>query len=99
MIRRHSAFPTGVFTLAVVLRAATLQAQAGSETEFVGIPRFHQVDEHVYRGALPTLEGLQALARTGIATVLDLRAADERSGREEREVLALGMHYENVPNA
>jgi tyrosine-protein phosphatase SIW14 len=66
-------------------------------TEFSGVHRFHQVNEHIYRGALPTPEGLQRLARLGIATVLDLRSPDERSGREARQVTALGMQYVNVP--
>src|SRR5712691_3079197 len=72
-----------------------LPAFAGSSAP--GIKNFHQVDEHVYRGAQPTDEGFQYLAKIGVKTVIDLREADERSQAEERLVTAAGMKYVNVP--
>jgi hypothetical protein len=39
----------------------------------VGVPNFHQVSERIYRGAQPTTEGFQELAKMGIKTVVDLR--------------------------
>jgi tyrosine-protein phosphatase SIW14 len=62
-----------------------------------GINNFHQVNEHVYRGAQPTSEGLEHLAKIGVKTVLDLRENGERSSREAALVTALGMHYVNIP--
>jgi protein tyrosine/serine phosphatase len=62
-----------------------------------GINNFHQVNEHVYRGAQPTSEGLEYLAKIGVKTVLDLRENGERSSSEALFVTALGMHYINVP--
>jgi tyrosine-protein phosphatase SIW14 len=62
-----------------------------------GIENFHQVDAHVYRGAQPTEEGIQYLAKVGVKTVIDLRAADGRSRKEEQLVIAAGMKYINVP--
>ncbi|HEY6392521.1 MAG TPA: tyrosine-protein phosphatase [Bryobacteraceae bacterium] len=62
-----------------------------------GIKNFHQVNEHVYRGAQPTDEGLQYLAKIGVKTVIDLREADERAQAEEGVVTAAGMKYVNVP--
>jgi len=70
-------------------------ALAGSPVQ--GINNFHQVNEHVYRGAQPTPEGLEYLAKIGVKTVLDLRENGERSSREAVLVTALGMHYINVP--
>ena len=62
-----------------------------------GIHNFSRVDDHVYRGAQPTQEGLEYLAKIGVRTVLDLRESGERSRAEERAVTAAGMRYLNVP--
>src|SRR5258706_4297982 len=62
-----------------------------------GIKNFDRVDEQVYRGAQPTDEGFQYLAKLGVKCVLDLREADDRSSAEQRVVTAAGMKYVNVP--
>jgi protein tyrosine phosphatase (PTP) superfamily phosphohydrolase (DUF442 family) len=62
-----------------------------------GISNFYQVDEHVYRGAQPNLEGFQYLAKSGVNTVIDLREKGPRARAEERAVTAAGMRYVNVP--
>ncbi|HEV2380522.1 MAG TPA: tyrosine-protein phosphatase [Terriglobia bacterium] len=73
----------------------SLPALAGSSVP--GIHNFYQVDNHVYRGAQPTNEGLSYLAKIGVKTVLDLREPGERSAAEEHAVTALGMQYVSVP--
>jgi tyrosine-protein phosphatase SIW14 len=62
-----------------------------------GIKNFYQVDQHVYRGAQPTDEGFQYLAKIGVKSVIDLREADARSKEEESVVTAAGMKYVNIP--
>jgi tyrosine-protein phosphatase SIW14 len=62
-----------------------------------GIHNFYQVDEHVYRGAQPTDEGFQYLAKIGVKTVIDLRGAGEGRRNEESVVTAAGMKYINIP--
>jgi hypothetical protein len=62
-----------------------------------GIKNFDQVDARVYRGAQPTDEGLQYLAKLGVKTIVDLREAGDRSKAEERVVTGAGMKYVNVP--
>ena len=73
----------------------SLPALAGSSVQ--GINNFYQVDEHVYRGAQPTSEGFEYLAKIGVKTVLDLREQGERSTQEALLVTSLGMQYVNVP--
>src|SRR6266542_2931192 len=73
----------------------SLPAFAGSSLP--GIQNFYQVDDHVYRGAQPTHEGLKYLAKIGVKTVLDLRESDERASAEEQAVTALRMQYVNIP--
>ena len=79
----------------IFLFALALPAFAGSSVP--GIKNFHQVDEHVYRGAQPTDAGFKYLAKIGVETVIDLRDADERSRAEEKVVTAAGMKYVNAP--
>ena len=62
-----------------------------------GIHNFDKVDEHVYRGAQPTDEGFQYLAKIGVKTVIDLRGAGEGRRNEESVVTAAGMKYINIP--
>jgi tyrosine-protein phosphatase SIW14 len=62
-----------------------------------GIHNFYKVDEHVYRGAQPTDEGFQYLAKIGVKTVIDLRGVGEGRRNEESVVTAAGMKYINIP--
>jgi tyrosine-protein phosphatase SIW14 len=73
----------------------SLPALADSSAQ--GINNFFQVDARVYRGAQPTAQGFQYLARIGIKTVLDLREEGARSSGEAQLVTSLGMQYVNVP--
>jgi len=70
-----------------------------AEAVVPGIPRFHQVDEHVYRGGQPAATSWNALAALGVTTVIDLRAPGKRSRQEAEAVEAAGMRYFNVPFA
>ena len=79
----------------ISLLILSLPAFAGSSVQ--GIKNFSQVDDHVYRGAQPTDEGFNYLAKIGVKTVVDLREHDDRSLAEEHLVTAAGMEYVNVP--
>ena len=73
------------------LSLAGLQAAAIPDVH--GLPNFHQVDDHVYRGAQPNGQGFAALAKIGIKTVIDLRGEIF----EEKAVQRAGMHYVRLP--
>ena len=77
------------------LFALSLPVFAASPVQ--GIGNFHQVNEHVYRGAQPTEEGFRYLAKIGIKVVVDLREPGERSRKEESAVTAAGIKYINIP--
>jgi tyrosine-protein phosphatase SIW14 len=62
-----------------------------------GLPNFHRVDDHVYRGAQPTPEGLRSLANLGIRTVIDLRGSEHSEAAEKKIVEADGMRYVSIP--
>jgi tyrosine-protein phosphatase SIW14 len=80
---------TGVFALSLSLAwlpAATI-------FDVPGVPNFHQVDEHVYRGAQPHGQGFDGLAKLGIKTVIDLRGESS----EQNAVEHSGMRYVRLP--
>lgn len=63
-----------------------------------GVPNFYKVDNQVYRGAQPTVEGFVSLAKVGVKTVIDLREVGEHSqAGEEAIVRAQGMRYLSIP--
>lgn len=69
-----------------------------SEIQVAGIPNFHEVTAHLYRGGQPTGEGWNRLSKMGVKVVIDLRRQGEHSvGDERRAVEAAGMRYVNVP--
>ncbi|HUB34921.1 MAG TPA: tyrosine-protein phosphatase [Bryobacteraceae bacterium] len=75
---------------------AFLFAVAAFAQSPAGVPNFHVVNDHVYRGAQPSAEGFQSLAKLGVKTVIDLRA-DETALAEKAQVEGAGMHFINIP--
>jgi len=82
-----------IFLIAFV--AAAGYALAGDYA--AGVPNFHIVNDHVYRGAQPSAEGFKSLAKLGVKTVIDLRETGERWLAEPNLVEATGMRYLNIP--
>jgi tyrosine-protein phosphatase SIW14 len=72
--------------------------KVSSIVEVPGIPNFHQVNDHVFRGGQPAAESWPSLAKLGVKTVIDLRREDEHStAAEAKDVAAAGMKYINLP--
>src|SRR4051812_30454322 len=61
-----------------------------------GIPNSYKVNENVYRGGQPTVEGFRKLARLGVKTILDLREEDDDRKVEKKVVRQLGMKYVHI---
>ena len=63
------------------------------------LPRFAEVDQHlVYRGAQPTNEGIDLLAKMKVKTVISLRnERDDQIHDEEEYVRKQGMGFVSVP--
>ena len=80
------------------LTAASAAQEAGNEaTPYGGLPNFHQVSGHLYRGGQPGPGGLRELARLGVKTVINLRDEDEHARAEGEAARAEGLRYYNVP--
>jgi tyrosine-protein phosphatase SIW14 len=72
---------------------------AASAADLSGVGNFHQINDHVYRGAQPTPEGFRQIAALGVKTVIDLRESGSRAEAEKRIVERDGMRYINIPFA
>jgi len=71
-----------------------------ADPEAPGVPNFHRVDDHVYRGGQPTADGWSSLSRLGIRTIIDLREHSEHSTSAEAHLVeSFGMQYVSVPMA
>jgi protein tyrosine/serine phosphatase len=57
------------------------------------IPRFQMIDDGLYRGGQPELEGFEFLKNKGIKTVINLRTENG----EEQIVKELGLNYIHIP--
>lgn len=62
-----------------------------------GLRNFHQVNEHVYRGAQPAVWGYKTLKLMGVKTVIDLRGDGISEALEQKLVKNHGMHFLSVP--
>jgi uncharacterized protein (TIGR01244 family) len=79
---------------------AAMALPASADLKAPGIPNFHQVNQHIYRGGQPTEEGWKSLASLGVKTVIDLRrdGEDDHSiAAESKAVQSAGMKYVSVP--
>jgi hypothetical protein len=57
-----------------VLVVAVMAIPAGAtELPLEGIPNFHPVNDHIYRGGQPADAAWRSLANLGVRTVVDLR--------------------------
>lgn len=82
----------------IVLFAAGLPLAAMAGSSVPGVGNFQKVNDLVYRGAQPTDQGFQSLAKLGIHTVIDLQeSGSARAIGEEKAVKAAGMEYISVP--
>jgi tyrosine-protein phosphatase SIW14 len=94
---------TQYFGHAVVLGVFLLSSSAFAADvplDQPGIPNFHQVNDHIFRGAQPAPQAWESLAKMGVKVVIDLRREHEEghsTAAEAKAVEAAGMRYVNVP--
>jgi tyrosine-protein phosphatase SIW14 len=84
-------------TFASALLIGIASFPAAAQSNVAGVPNFHQINDHVYRGAQPTDLGFQSLAKLGVKTIVDLRESGSRSVAEQKMVESDGMRYVTIP--
>jgi len=76
--------------------AAPPSHQMGSRLTVKEIPNFGRVTENLYRGGLPSAQGLKVLKDMGFDVIIDLRRGQNKS--EQDTVSKLGMQYVAIPS-
>jgi len=71
--------------LAAVL-ACLVSLCAAAELPVIHVRNFDRVNDHLYRGGVPTPVGLQEIGALGVKTVIDLREAGEDTEFEKEQV-------------
>jgi len=75
------------------LRDSVATAMWAQPAEQPGLPNLHKVSDDLYRGAQPTVEGVEQLEALGVKTIINLRSSDT-----DRSLLtAPGIAYERIP--
>jgi protein tyrosine phosphatase (PTP) superfamily phosphohydrolase (DUF442 family) len=64
-------------------------------TPVKGIPKFAEVSPQLLRGAQPSSEGLELLAKMGVGIIVNLKPGEHPE--EEQEASRLGMRYVAIP--
>jgi len=72
-------------------------SQRFAEPRYSELPNFHQVNEHLYRGAQPGKGGMKKLAELGMRTVVNLRGEADLSRKEQTDAAAQGLRYFSIP--
>lgn len=86
------------FALFALVALAPQSAAAQQTVADVPIARFHQVDEHLYRGAQPSELGLTRLHALGVRTVINIRDEGDAAVADERRIAeSLGMRFVHIP--
>ena len=90
-------WPARLLSLTLVtLIVAPVQVRAADADP--PIDRFVKVDDRLFRGAQPDLEGFKYLRELGIRTIINLREAKDGERLHERAIVeSLGMKYVNIP--
>ncbi|MBN2589268.1 MAG: dual specificity protein phosphatase family protein [Sedimentisphaerales bacterium] len=63
------------------------------KNEIAGVPNFHKVSDGLYRGAQPTIEGMNELKKMGVKTIVNLRSAHS----DEDELKGVDLAYKYIP--
>jgi len=68
----------------------------GTRQKVKGVPNFGQVSPNLYRGGVPSAEGIDSLKKMDVEVVVDLRGRADKI--EATRVTKLGMQYVSVPS-
>src|SRR5436305_12725522 len=84
------------FLRVAAVSACLVSLCAAAELPVIHVPNFDRVNDHLYRGGVPTPVGLQEIGALGVKMVIDLREAGEGAEFEKEQVQKLGIKYINI---
>lgn len=86
-------------SLAVAALLMAVSVCAAADLPPVHVRNFDKVNDHIYRGGVPTTVGLEELGAMGVKTIIDLRGSSEGTGTEKEATEKLKLKYINIPLA
>lgn len=92
-------FSSFLFVVLLLSTHVVQSVSAQNNTNPNDLPKFHRVNEKLFRGGQPTEDGLKILSQMGIKTVVNLRDDDDRAHVEGVAARAAGLNYFNLPLA
>ncbi len=81
----------------LVLAISLVSLCAAADLPQVHVRNFDKVNDHLYRGGVPTEVGVQELGAMGVGTIIDLRTAAEGTSSEKQIADKLKIKYINIP--
>ncbi len=84
----------GIAGLSLLIR--TLSPPAGVPAQVVGVNNLTLVDEHLWRGGAPSLDGYESLRAAGVTTIVDLRA-ESTAAVLDPHIESLGLRVAHLP--
>ena len=86
-----------VFLAGVMVAALALVTSAQTDIRREALPNFHQVNDQLYRGGQPKVEGIRKLAAMGIKTIVNLRLEKDYTVKEAAIAREMGLRYFHEP--
>jgi protein tyrosine phosphatase (PTP) superfamily phosphohydrolase (DUF442 family) len=82
--------------LAVLVCASSLPSWADTDKQ-QDLPNFGRVSDSLFRGAQPTMAGINALRGMGVSVVVNFRNERDEITAEQQQVESAGMKYVSIP--
>lgn len=76
--------------------AAEQQPAFAEKIHIAGVKDAGKLNDHLYRGTQPTAQGMQALKKLAVTTIVDLRG-ESRATSEREEAHSLGLQFVLIP--
>ncbi len=94
-MQRNLCSPVIAFQIFILLVGSFVPAHADNLPEIPekALPRFHRVNQDLYRGGMPREDGFRFLKKMGIKTVVNFRNDND----EKSLVESLGMKHVHIP--
>ncbi|MBP7863581.1 tyrosine-protein phosphatase [bacterium] len=86
-----------LLALVSLVSLAQISPALAQVPKYNDLPNFHKVKPYLYRGAMPSPDGIKALRTIGVDTIVDFRNDPLGVALEAHVARTLNMKYINIP--
>ncbi len=86
-----------LIALISLISMAQISPALAQTPKYTDLPNFHKVKPYLYRGAMPSPDGIKALNTIGVDTIVDFRNDPLGVALEAHVARTLNMRYINIP--